>query len=70
MLLYHYKQSHSGIDRCPIVMNNEEIESMKSYKYKNETNNSRQLKIKRLELNTLQNTNSKKSLKNCEILLV
>ena len=45
----HYKQSHPGIDKCPIVVTNEEIEFMKSYKYKGEKNDKRKTKRKRLE---------------------
>ena len=42
----HYKQSHPGIDKCSIVVSNEEIDFMKSYKYKDENND----KIKKIKL--------------------
>ena len=45
----HYKQSHPGIDTCPIVVTNEEIEYMESYKYNDEKNDKRKTKRKRLE---------------------
>jgi hypothetical protein len=45
----HYKQSHPGIDKFPIVISNKEIKFMKSYKYKDEKNASRKTKRKRFE---------------------
>jgi hypothetical protein len=45
----HYKQSHPEIDKCPIVVTNEEIEFMKLYKYKDEKNDKRKTKRMRLE---------------------
>jgi hypothetical protein len=48
-LIVNYKQSHPGIDTCPIVVTNEEIEYMKTYKYKDEKNDKRKTKRKRLE---------------------
>jgi hypothetical protein len=45
----HYKQSHPGIDTCPIVVTNEEIENMNTYKNKDEKNDKRKTKRKHLE---------------------
>jgi hypothetical protein len=45
----HCEQSHPGIDKCPIVIINEEIEFMNSYECKDEKNASRKTKRKRFE---------------------